>query len=272
MFWLLLTTWLRLTTGFVHKETTLTTSLQSQIGASVTFNPATVAVGSSFSINVVQQEEDYDLKLSLDKSWAFKPQIESSIIVTLGGSTPSCITDADPCDSDFIIVFAVGDRQYFTFDGHLDERNTKSKIYPVLNLSQIDTNVGQWMASDVLHDRWRRVSNNDSWIETDWKHQAIWPLTFEVTNDPITNSSHFAFYHKNPSELATEWTFSDSFIAGERIDLYIMGDNTNEHFNVSSLTAQLSHKVTTAAPTADTESPSMSPSMAPTGWYMCSDI
>ena len=115
MFLLILTTWLSLSAGVVHKEATVNTTTESQNGASVTYNPHCVTKGSSFSIVVGHQEEEYDLLLSLNESWGFKPRIESSITITLDGATPQNISDAD-----FLITFAVGDWQYFSFFGHLE--------------------------------------------------------------------------------------------------------------------------------------------------------
>ncbi len=224
--------------------------------------------GSTYNIKVGEQEEEYDLKLSLDESWSFKPLIASTITISLDGFTPVSVEG----DADFLMTFAVGDWQYFSFFIHLDDVNIKSRIFPMLNTSAITQPVSQWMASNAIHTRWDRISNNGSWlIVRDWKDKAVWPLRFVMTNDPMNDISYFRFYHTPSMELATSWTFNHAFTASKGMDMYIMGDSTNERFNVSAMNMQFSHEVTTAAPTVSTLSPSTSPSRAPSG-SVCSHV
>ena len=93
-------------------------------GAQITYNPSTVTMfDTNFSVHVTAQN-DYDLKLSLGNSWAFRLD-EATIIITLDGRT----LNHETYDADLLLAFAAGDQQYFSFYLHLDSiNNVRNRI------------------------------------------------------------------------------------------------------------------------------------------------
>ena len=184
---------------------------------------------SVYTVNVVDQSDDYDLLLSLNSSiWGFQPYpFESTITITIDGFTPNPMDDGD-----LLIVFAIGDLQYFSFFAHLDSSyNIKSQIY--YNFDN-DIPVSQWISSDAIQTRWNRVSNNGQWIPLhNWNQQALWPLKFVINNVPLHNWCNFQFYHNKTESLATWSHLPSSFMPNKNMDVYIMGDSNGERYIVS---------------------------------------
>ena len=262
MFFFLIFSWLQFVAAVVQKETTITASTAASNGASIVYDPNAVIVNASgWNINVPYQESDYDLKLSLNRSWAFTELLPSTLTIDIAGSTPFPLNDCD-----LIIVFAVGDSQYFSFTLHLDAKNNiKSHLFTFLTPEAFPNAraVSAIMAHDISHDRWNRVSRNDSWERISWNKQAIWPLTFKVINDPINGQATFQVFHDTPTERAVSLTFSSSFWPHEAIDFYLLGDSVFEQYLVSAVTVTKEHDITTAVPTADTFAPSTTPTKSP---------
>merc|ERR1719361_1770385 len=263
MFLLLVSSWLPFVAAGGQKEATITASTAPLNGVSIDYDPNGVSVsGSEWNVNVPFQESDYDLKLSLNRSWAFTELLPSTLTIEVQGETPFPLSDCD-----LLVVFSVGDAQFFSFFLHLDAvNNIKSRIYSFLSpeLYPNAKAVSALLAHDIPHDRYQRVSHNDSWTRVNsWNKQAIWPLTFRVINDPITGQATFQLFHNTPSEQAVSWTFTSSFWPHQAIDFYMMGDSVFEQYTVSSFHITKEHDVTTAVPTADTFSPSTSPTKSP---------
>eukprot|EP00486_Rosalina_sp_Unknown_P004482 CAMPEP_0201568410 /NCGR_PEP_ID=MMETSP0190_2-20130828/9473_1 /ASSEMBLY_ACC=CAM_ASM_000263 /TAXON_ID=37353 /ORGANISM="Rosalina sp." /LENGTH=348 /DNA_ID=CAMNT_0047989495 /DNA_START=9 /DNA_END=1051 /DNA_ORIENTATION=+ len=268
MLHLLLSSWLLLSVNFaqshqIQKSVSLNAQTISGNGALVSRNPAVATIsGTTWNIQVGPQEDDYDLKLSLDSSWGFKSSIESTITIILEGYTPP--PQQTPPDADLLLVFVVNDIQYFSFFLHLDIYNIKSRIFGSFDTSPSVTPVSTWMANDAIHQRWDRISNNGLWTTVhDWNKQIEWPIRFTVTSNPITGTTLFELYHNTSGTKATQWTFFDSFEPNANIDFYIMGDSTDERYDVSAVHAQLAHQTTTAPPTSTTTNPTNNPTVAP---------
>merc|ERR1711971_318969 len=116
---------------------------------------------------------------------------------------------------------------------------------------------------------WDRISNDGQWLVVpDWNKQAMWPLRFEVMNNPTTNSSLFRFLHdldhRQGSRLAVSWPMSHAFRPSQGIDLYVMGDSTGEQYVISHIDAQLSHNGTVSPTTASSTRPTLPPTQTPT--------
>eukprot|EP01084_Bolivina_argentea_P160048 278738_1 len=181
----------------IQKETTLNAQIPSRHGAVLYPNTNNTAVsGTTYKITV-SSEDGYDIRLSLDESWGFKPYIPSTLSLTLHGHTPS-----PDRDTDLLLVFSVHDWQYFSFFMHLDYlNNIKSRIYPSIATENITRPVSDWI-SDVNYLRWERVSNNNQWIPLNYKKQTTWPLQFMITNNPMQNKTYFEFYHNRSASSA----------------------------------------------------------------------
>ena len=234
-------------------------------GALVSRNPSAATInGTAWNIKVGPQEDDYDLKLSLDSSWGFKQNIESTITIFLEGYTPPPLQD--PPDADLLLVFAVNDLQYFSFFLHLDIRNVKSRIYGSFDTLPTKEPVSTWLASDTIHERYLRIADgaDANWILVhDWNKQIVWPITFMITSNPTERYTLFELFHTNLVTKATQWTFFDTFEPNANIDFYIMGDSTDERYHVRGIHADLSHQTTTAPPTSTTTNPTATPSTNP---------
>ena len=133
------------------------------------------------------------------------------------------------------------------------------------------SSVTDWLNDLVTYqERWHRISNGNQWtIIDDWNKQALWPLTFIITNYPQLNTADFKFYHDITitNQLAVQYSFNSAFIPNQDIDIYIMGDSTNEQFTISNITISLSYTSTmepTSNPSYPTQNPTTSPSKTPT--------
>ena len=261
MFWLVIASWLQFASCQTQRDVTLDAQTPQQNGGSVSYISDTVSVsGTDYNINV-QTNNDYDIKLSLDQSWGFVSTVNSTIILTLDGYTPN-----PERDTDFMIVFSVGDLQYLSYFTHLDQQNSKNRIYASMSTLQTMAPVSQWIIDSIPLQRYDRISNNNQWLTVPWRKQVLWPLKFIITNDPINNKCYFEFYHNETVSLAQQWTLDGSFVANQNMDVYIMGDSRHEQFTISSLNIQLIHElVPTQTTTNDpTPAPSHNPTSAPT--------
>eukprot|EP01084_Bolivina_argentea_P134106 236618_1 len=252
---------LPLANSIIQQEATLNAQSSNTNGASISRNPASVSTsGPNFNIDVKLQDP-YDLKLSLDDSWGFHASTNSTITLTLDGSTPFPNNDAD-----LLFVFSVNDFQYFSFFLHLDTNNLKSRIYPSVMMEKNTQPVSQWILdTNTLSQRWHRISNNDQWIIlSEWRQQALWPLTFVISNVPLEHQSIFQFYHKTIPTLAVQYTFDAAFAEHEPIDVYILGDSKNEQYTVSSAHIELSTPVGNIPTPSPTNTPAHVPTKIPT--------
>eukprot|EP01083_Nonionella_stella_P280287 953488_1 len=77
---------------------------------------------------------------------------------------------------------------FSVFFVHLDTHVIPTHVYPLTTLGT-KPSLSSWMADESIHeDRWERMSNGgDNWKSTDprFKQQGLWPLRFEIINDPI---------------------------------------------------------------------------------------
>ena len=91
----------------IQKQTTLSPQLLSQNSAYITINPLTTTLSTNdnlFRVKVNSQFDDYDIKLSCNDKWGFRPYMTSKISVTMNGYTPN-----PSQDTDLLFVFAFGD-------------------------------------------------------------------------------------------------------------------------------------------------------------------
>eukprot|EP01083_Nonionella_stella_P030236 82930_1 len=272
MHFIFLVIWIHITISLRQKETKLNAEIASQNGASIIHNPSNVAIsGTEYNIKV-HSDAGYDLQISLDASWGFERDIESQIAFTLNGYTPN-----PSVDTDLLLVFSVADWQYFSFFIHLDATNKmRSRIYYAMSSASIAHPVSEWLSNSTIQTRWDRISNNNQWqLIYDWNKQAMWPLKFVITNNPLQDQTVFEFYHTSTETYATGYVFNHCFVANERMNVYIMGDSLGERYNISSIDIDLNDMdddqtlLPTDAPTVSptpepTESPTVSPTNEPT--------
>ena len=195
----------------------LNTEITEQNGAILMANPESVTIQNNQYHVTVSHQDAYDLKLSLNNNvWSFHPTNCSSFTLEINGSTPIHSSDAD-----FLIVFAVGNHQYFSYFVHLDVTSIKSRIYPSLAIERGTISVSSWISDTLtIPQRWDRISNNGQWIITsNWRSQAQWPLKFIITNDPINKQSLFQFYHIL-LQFAMDYKFGAAFRQSRNRYLY----------------------------------------------------
>eukprot|EP01084_Bolivina_argentea_P061676 112753_1 len=181
------------TTAQLQQSTTVNALTQPLNGISITYNPETTKTfGTSYN-TTVQSQNAYDISISLDTTWSFKPTVPTTLILTLNGHTPNPTSD-----SDFIIVFTVDNKEYFSFFIHLDTTTVRSKIYPSQKLAHESNILSYLNDSNTYPQRWDRVSNGDQWITTKPRYntQSQWPLQFHITNNISSNNILFSYYDK----------------------------------------------------------------------------
>eukprot|EP01084_Bolivina_argentea_P082216 148868_1 len=266
---LLLYLWFHLTTSLTRTETTINaqTAQSGTTDVSISLNSHSVAIANTNYYVNVQAQDAYDIKLSLSPKYSFDTHYNSSLILTIHGNTPF-----PNADGDLLIVFSVGNRQYFSFFLHLDSNNIRSRIYPSITLSKNIKNVSEWIYDTITYpQRWHRISNNDQWKQINqWRNQALWPLQFIIENNPIQQISYFKFFHdiQNTNKLAVSYTFNTAFLGNKNMDIYIMGDSKNEQFIISSFNILSQNTKPTISPTnhpsnIPTKSPTFSPTFSP---------
>jgi len=241
----------RCSIAIIARDTTLTTTTESNDGVVASSNPVSTIVDRNGYHVTVSTQSAYDLRLSLDSSWGFLPTSQSTISITLNGHTP------DPsADADLLIVFSVADSQYLSFFIHLDDGKMASKIYHDLSLSANDSTVSEWIAdTDSFPDRWDRISNGNQWETiSEWKAQSLWPLQFDLINDPINDRAHFEFRHNASSVVVVDYLLFDHFATNQPLDVFILGDSINEQFTVSSFQISMHEDHQSTAMTASTTS------------------
>lgn len=97
--------------------------------------------------------------------------------------------------------------------------------------------------------RFHRVSNNDQWDQIGpgtWYKKALqWPLHFEITNDPINDTTKYrCILHDKTLEI----TFLSSFLTEEGMSIYIMNEaSDNKPFDIHSI--EMTYSFTTLPPT-----------------------
>eukprot|EP01084_Bolivina_argentea_P142932 251069_1 len=249
------------TTAQIQQSTTVNALTQPLNGISITYNPESTKIfGTSYNISVKSQTA-YDLSISLDTTWSFKPTQPTTLILTLNGNTPN-----PTVDSDFIIIFTVDNTQYFSFFIHLDNHPHRSRIYPYEKLAHESDILSYLQNSSIYPQRWFRVSNGDQspgWVATNPRYntQAQWPLQFHITNNISSNSILFSYYDK-ATIYETGNTFNDTFTPNTPINIYIMGDTSREQFYIHDINIQLYHdNIPTISPT---NIPTISPTNTPT--------
>eukprot|EP01084_Bolivina_argentea_P133503 235602_1 len=226
---------------FIHsciaqlQSTTVNPITPSQNGVSVSYNTKNTKVsGAYYDISVTTQNE-YDVAISLQEQWSFKSTLSTTLILTLNGLTPNPSADAD-----FIILFTTDNIQFFSFFVHLDSTVVRSKIYPFKKLA-IQENLFSYLENTITYpQRWDRVSHGDQWSNTRPRYngQAQWPLKFQITNNITSNKCIFSYYDQG-NIYQTGNTFNDTFIANKPINIYIMGDTSNEQYQISDINIQL---------------------------------
>eukprot|EP01083_Nonionella_stella_P178682 631939_1 len=220
MFAFFLLSWLHFVLGSqTTKQTILNGTITSQNGAKYNAD--------------VKSQEPYDLKLSLDSSWGFHAQMNSSITFTMDASTAVFGDD----DNEYMwIVFSVADLQYFS----LYLSRNQIKIYPSVSRStqQHQQHVSDWISdTNSIKKISRKISTDDQWIMLDPinnnTHPSLWPLTFQITNFPLQKESLLELYHHESMSVA-KYEFDASFITNQKMDVYILCNMASEPLIVSS--------------------------------------
>eukprot|EP01083_Nonionella_stella_P105571 303709_1 len=261
----------------LQRQSTVNALTTTSNSVTISHDAASATISdSSYNISVASQNA-YDLLLSMQPKWGFKDTVTTTLDVTIYGETPN-----PESDTDFLTIFSVGNTQFFSFFIHLDTDVIATKVYPLTTLGT-KPSLSSWMADELIHeDRWDRMSNGgDNWKSTDprFKQQGLWPLRFEIINDPILDTCQFKFYNQGFDYVAGN-VFNVSFNALQPVDVYIMGDTTGEQFVVHSIDVAQYHvngvptvpptpspiTVPTNAPTTSnpTQIPTTIPSLSPT--------
>eukprot|EP01083_Nonionella_stella_P105570 303708_1 len=254
----------------LQRQSTVNALTTTSNSVTISHDAASATISdSSYNISVASQNA-YDLLLSMQPKWGFKDTVTTTLDVTIYGETPN-----PESDTDFLTIFSVGNTQFFSFFIHLDTDVIATKVYPLTTLGT-KPSLSSWMADELIHeDRWDRMSNGgDNWKSTDprFKQQGLWPLRFEIINDPILDTCQFKFYNQGFDYVAGN-VFNVSFNALQPVDVYIMGDTTGEQFVIHSVNVEQYHVngIPTILPTSSpvltnnpTQVPSISPSNSPT--------
>eukprot|EP01084_Bolivina_argentea_P234755 395197_1 len=261
----------------LQRQSTVNALTTTSNSVTISHDAASATISdSSYNISVASQNA-YDLLLSMQPKWGFKDTVTTTLDVTIYGETPN-----PESDTDFLTIFSVGNTQFFSFFIHLDTDVIATKVYPLTTLCT-KPSLSSWMADELIHDdRWDRMSNGgDNWKSTDprFKQQGLWPLRFEIINDPILDTCQFKFYNQGVDYVAGN-VFNVSFNALQPVDVYIMGDTTGEQFVVHRIDVAQYHvngvptvpptpspiTVPTNAPTTSnpTQIPTTIPSLSPT--------
>eukprot|EP01084_Bolivina_argentea_P073151 132755_1 len=177
-----------------------------------------------------------DMTINLDNEWTFHPSIESTINITIDGFTPNITL----LDGEFLILFSVGDTQFFSLIIILQKLHIKQswRSYPSDHNESLATTNSVY--NDIINKqspiRYCRISNNDSWEHIGsnyYKNGLIWPLNIQITNDPINNKVYYKCY-LNDKTLAI--TYNTSFNTNTPMAMYIMNDaSDNKPFDIYSI-------------------------------------
>ena len=93
----------------------------------VVFTPNSTFVASTNSYNIaLSTDETYDIQLKLANDWTFKSNIPTTLQLTIYGSLTSNLST----NNSLMIIFSVGQDQYFSFVVNIEFNNLFSKIYP----------------------------------------------------------------------------------------------------------------------------------------------
>eukprot|EP01084_Bolivina_argentea_P079904 144827_1 len=186
-----------------------------------------------------EPQSPYDFKLSLDAQWGFQSNAISTISLTLNG-LPLVDTGNDMT---LYLVLAVADTQYISASVHLDKNGNQYMSYP--KLVNVNEKVSDWISNIHLYPkRHDRISNNDEWIENNpqYTSRAIWPITFEFTNDPIHNKIIYQLYSNTAA--ITGRRYMASFVPNRNIDVYVMANEPEEHLLISDISVALRYDAT----------------------------
>merc|ERR1719334_811730 len=253
----------------LRRQTSVNAASPSSDGASISHNPRSTTISGSIYNVTVQSQDEYDLRLSLSSEWGFDSVAESVLWLTINGSTP----DPASYDTDFLILFASGDTEYFSFFVHLDSLKIRTKIYPQRALGA-KPSVFEWISDLNTHrERWDRLCDGTDWINTDprYNKQSQFPLRFQLSNNPTPNHCDFEFFDYGEfSASKTGNRFNGIFTASQEMTVYIMGDtggSNAEQFEIHSIDIQLFTQSTLSvdpSPNIDViESPTSVPSLEP---------
>ena len=211
---------------------------------SIKYNPTTTRIfGAWYDINV-ESQNSFDLKIELDDDdWAFQSDAQSTFMLTIDGLS-STNTNNDTSinnNNELIMVFSVGDEQFFSFLTYISSTNLSNKIYPKSTLNTKES-VPSWVDDTTLYqNRYDRLSDGGQWKITSpitYNQQSLWPLKFVITNNPLKNECIFSFLHNDKDKVLVQNIFEDSF-EDDDITIYIMGGSDGINFQISRINIQL---------------------------------
>ena len=193
-------------------------------------------------------QDNTDITIEMTREWGFHPDVPSTLSVDINGSTPVNSTTSD--DGEFLILFSVNDTQYFSVVVMLETGQAWAS-YPGWENNTLATTDS--VLVDIISPsepiRFHRVSNNDQWDQIgpgSWYKKALqWPLHFEITNDPINDTTNYRCFLPDKT---LEITFSSSFMAEQGMSIYIMNEaSDNKPFDIHSI--EMTYSFTTLPPT-----------------------
>ena len=200
-----------------------------------------------------------DIEINMNHEWGFHPDVQSTINLRIDGFTSNLTED----DGEILILFGVGDKQYFATFISLEE-DQSWKTYPGWNALPLATTDS--IVADIIHlsqpTRYHRVSGSnssmDNWVnigtESWYNNPLEWPLNIEIINNPITNTTTYRL----PDQGLTV-TFATSFATNQGMNVYIMKDASDgEFFDIYSIDVTYTYY---------TETPTNAPTEAPTTPY-----
>eukprot|EP01084_Bolivina_argentea_P300241 517659_1 len=248
------------------KSATLSPLNNNTNGASVSVMNADVSTSNVWTITTSTQI-GWNLLLSLDNSWGFYPNAESSLQITINGE--SIHNEHDYLD--LVLSYSVNNANFFSVYLSMDN-NVNNRISPSCDINPDPSstnvnsgNVNQIVSLDTANDRWTKASLDETWagMRQGQKVQGYdndWPLQFTLRNIPnIYGDDLFVSFTTPTWNTWSQNCGFSSFNTDSGLQMYIGSNNIDDEFIISSIAIEYGYQLTyppTANPIDITGTPS----------------
>eukprot|EP01084_Bolivina_argentea_P084014 152050_1 len=229
---------------------TLTNTMTSEIltplhqhsnGINITTKEVTTNLNNEWNVTI-QSQKTFQFIISLDRTWGFNPNTQSSIRITI--SSPS-IADTLSFD-DLVFGFATNNQQYFSVWIPMDNNGQKNRIYPSCDTSSVPSQT--FASGDItklLHkdracdiagsscNNWNTMRPKNAQYPNVYQYNGF-PITFTLENNPIANTFYMYF---DTALFSASFVQKCGFVAlpsDEGLTIYIGGNGDGQTFLISS--------------------------------------